>query len=94
MALLDDVRPLPGAAEVLAHARAEMPQKDGLCGAFTGLVSLRAHGFRVSDQDEVALAAGSVLLASGPTGRPPGEPGRADFRLSLASTRDPDAAGT
>lgn len=94
MSLLEEVQPLPGTSEILAHARAELPQKDELCGAFTGLISLRAHGFPVSDQDEVARAAGSVLLAAGPSSRPPGEPGRVDFRLSLPSTRDPASAGT
>ncbi|WP_232376128.1 DUF6885 family protein [Amycolatopsis aidingensis] len=100
LSLLDEVRWLPHAPLLLARARAEMPQKDGLCGGFVALVALRAAGFAVTDQDEAALAAGSVLLAradpagSADSSRPETESGRDDFRLDLPSTRDPAAAGT
>ncbi|MFF5989070.1 DUF6885 family protein [Prauserella flavalba] len=95
MPLSDEVRRLPGAGTVLALAAAERPQKDELCGAFVGLVALRAGGTGVTDQDEVALAAGTVLAEGAPSGSlPPGEKGRADFRLALPRTPDPARAGT
>lgn len=94
MALLDQVLPLPGARETLAAARAELPQKDDLCGALTGLVALRAHGVAVADQDEVARVAGTVLPSGAPFSGPPGERRRTDYRLELPSTSDPGAAGT
>ncbi|PXY28143.1 DUF6885 family protein [Prauserella muralis] len=94
MTLLDEVRLLPGAAEVLAAARAELPQKDNLCGAFTGLVALRAHGVAVPGQDEVALAAGTVLPTAAVPSLPPGEAGRSDYRAPLPVTGDPARAGT
>ena len=39
---------LPGAERLLAEQAAELPQKDDLCGAFWGLVALRAAGRRAS----------------------------------------------
>ncbi|WP_158883010.1 DUF6885 family protein [Amycolatopsis anabasis] len=94
MGLLEDVRWFPGAADVLAEARAEMPQKNELCGAFVTLVCLRANGITVLDQDEAALAAGTVVLAGGEPTWPVSEKGRDDYRLELPSTTDPRAAGS
>ncbi|WP_199431751.1 DUF6885 family protein [Qaidamihabitans albus] len=94
MSLLDGVRWLPGGRDLVRHARAELPQKNELCGAFAVMVSLRAHGIGVADQDEAALVAGTVLLGDGPAGIPPGERGRADFRVALPVTRRPELAGT
>jgi hypothetical protein len=91
---------LPGGRELLAvHAR-ELPQRDDLCGAFCGALALRAagvaeHGGAPLDQDEVALAAGSVVAGARAAGvLPHGEPGRRDYRLSLPSIDDPDLSGT
>jgi hypothetical protein len=91
---------LPGARELLAvHAR-ELPQRDDLCGAFCGALALRAAGIgdhdgAPLDQDEVALAAGSVVAGARAAGvLPQGEPGRRDYRLSLPSIDDPDLSGT
>ncbi|HEY3710273.1 MAG TPA: hypothetical protein VGL64_12910 [Amycolatopsis sp.] len=86
---LSRVHWLPGGARLAAEARAELPQKDGLAAAFTALAALRAAGIAVADQDEVAAAAGTVR---GPGGPPPGEKGRADFRLRIPS--DDARAGT
>ncbi|TKG69608.1 DUF6885 family protein [Prauserella endophytica] len=95
MRLSDEVRSLPGGGRVVTLAAGERPQKDELCGAFAGLVALRAGGAEVTDQDEVALAAGTVLTEGAPSGSlPPGEKGRADFRLALPRTADPARAGT
>ncbi|WP_328614880.1 hypothetical protein OHS18_44720 [Amycolatopsis sp. NBC_00355] len=88
---LSGVRWLPGGARLAAVAQAELPQKDGLAAAFCGLAALRAAGVDVPDQDAVAAAAGTVR---GPAVRPPGEPGRADFRLPPRVVRDPVTAGT
>ncbi|WP_020657980.1 DUF6885 family protein [Amycolatopsis benzoatilytica] len=77
---LSDVHWLPGGAQLVAEARAELPQKDGLAAAFTALVALRAAGIPVLDQDEVAIAAGTVRAAIAP---PEGALPRNDFRLAV-----------
>ncbi|WP_410602569.1 DUF6885 family protein [Amycolatopsis sp. lyj-90] len=51
---------LPGGEHLVAVARAELPQKDGLAGPFATLAALRAAGFAVADQDEVAALAGTT----------------------------------
>ncbi|WP_414944395.1 DUF6885 family protein [Amycolatopsis sp. cmx-11-32] len=51
---------LPGGEHLVAVARAELPQKDGLAGSFTALAALRAAGFGVADQDEAAASAGTT----------------------------------
>lgn len=65
-----------------------MPQKNDLCGAFVALISLRAYGIPVLDQDEAAVAAGVRLAPDPAAGLPPGEKGRDDYRVAL-----PRAAG-
>lgn len=89
--MLDGIRWFPGAAGLVEHARAEMPQKDDLCGAFAVTVALRANGFPVLDQDEVALAAG-VRLSRAPSW-PPEEKSRDDYRVSLPFADEPADAG-
>ncbi|HEV3045859.1 MAG TPA: hypothetical protein VGY13_00720 [Solirubrobacteraceae bacterium] len=94
MTLLGGARALLG-----AHAR-ELPQRDDLCGAFCGLLALRAagiaeHAGQPLDQDEVALAAGSVISgARDPGTLPRGEGGRRDYRLALPLVEDSDLSGT
>ena len=92
---------LPDAERLLAEQAAELPQKDDLCGAFWGLVALRAAGRPAGpagdplDQEAVALAAGSVLSPPPRTSSlPPGEPGRGDFRLALPTASKGAPAGT
>src|SRR4051794_41596003 len=70
-----------------------MPQKNDLCGAFAALVSVRAGGFPVRDQDEAAAAAGVRLALDSEAGLPPGEKGRDDFRLALPRAENPQDAG-
>lgn len=94
MSVLGEVHELPGAGDVLRHARAERPQKDELCGAFTAVVALRVHGIGAPDQDEAARVAGTVRLDASPPSHPPGERGRADFRLEPPATALPERAGT
>jgi hypothetical protein len=91
---------LNGGRELLAaHAR-ELPQRDDLCGAFCGALALRAAGVappdgRPLDQDEVALAAGSVVSPARAVGvLPHGEPGRRDYRIALPAIDDGDLSGT
>ncbi|MPZ64971.1 MAG: hypothetical protein GEU83_05480 [Pseudonocardiaceae bacterium] len=87
---------LPGSAELLALRRYELPQRDELCGPFCALLALWSAGIGGElDQDDVAVAAGTVLSAPPRTASlPPGEPGRDDFRLSLPQAGDPAGAGT
>ncbi|WP_037303883.1 DUF6885 family protein [Amycolatopsis orientalis] len=54
-------RRLPGGEHLVAVARAELPQRDGLAGPFTALAALRAAGFDVAGQEEVAALAGTTM---------------------------------
>ncbi len=102
MALLSVL--LPGTARLLAAQADELPQKDELCGAFWGLLALRAAGISRApasardprlDQDAVALAAGTALSPPPRSASlPPGEAGRDDFRLTLAVGDDRARCGT
>ncbi len=95
-----EVTLLPGARELLALHRSELPQRDDLCGAFCGSLALRVAGIeRASgepvDQDAVALAAGSAVSRVAQTASlPAGEQGRRDYRLSLPLTDDAASSGT
>src|SRR5579875_849714 len=91
---------LAGARELLAaHAR-ELPQRDDLCGAFCGALALHAAGVgeregRALDQDDVALAAGSVVSDSRDAHTlPAGETGRRDYRLRPPLVADAAVSGT
>jgi hypothetical protein len=81
------------------HAR-ELPQRDDLCGAFCAALALRAGGIdgrggEPVDQDEVALAAGTIISAM-PNAEvlPDGETGRRDYRLELPTVEDAAVSGT
>jgi hypothetical protein len=91
--VLEEVRWFPGARELVTQARAEMPQKNDLCGAFVTVVSLRANGIPVRDQDEAALAAGIRLAPDRVPTWPPGEKSRDDYRLALPRATGPAEAG-
>ncbi|KAA9153316.1 hypothetical protein FPZ12_034665 [Amycolatopsis acidicola] len=91
--MLSGVRWFPGAGELITAARAEMPQKNDLCGAFVTLVALRANGIPVLDQDEAALAAGVRLSPVDTPSWPPGEKGREDYRISLPRAESAADAG-
>src|SRR5208282_5085639 len=83
-----DAALLPGARELLAFHRTELPQRDDLCGAFCGALALRAAGIEAYegepvDQDAVGHAAGSTVSETAdPSSLPSGETGRRDYRLS------------
>ena len=77
------VRVFPGPRDfALLHERA-MPQKDQLCGAFWGSLTLRASGHAAS-QEEVALRAGTTLAEGDPAGwLPPGASPRIDYAATI-----------
>src|SRR5215210_626963 len=85
---------LPGSPDfALLHERA-MPQKDQLCGAFWGSLTLSAAGHATS-QEEVALRAGTTLAEGDPAGwLPPGASPRADYEATIPVAPDEASAGT
>jgi hypothetical protein len=88
-----------GAESLLTLHAAELPQKNELCGAFWGTLALRLAGAALDagplDQDAVGLAAGSTLaLHQRGDDLPPGEPGRADYRLEFPTVDDSSISGT
>lgn len=85
---------LPGPRDfVLLHER-EMPQKDQLCGAFWGALTLSAAGHATS-QEEVALRAGTTLAEGDPASwLPPGASPRADYEAKIPVAPDEASAGT
>lgn len=91
---------LPGTPELLDYHARELPQRDDLCGAFCGALALNAAGLSDSggqptDQDTVALAAGSIVSSGrDPASLPGGEGGRRDYRLAIPTIEDPDVSGT
>jgi hypothetical protein len=84
----------PGPPEfALLHERA-MPQKDQLCGAFWGALTLSAAGHAAS-QEEVALRAGTSLAEGDPAGwLPPGASPRTDYDAAIPVAPDETSAGT
>jgi hypothetical protein len=93
--------PLAGTVEIvpgpqsfaLLHERA-MPQKDQLCGPFWGALTLTAAG-HPTDQDEVALRAGTTLAQGDPAEwLPPGASPRTDYSLSLPVATEEASSGT
>lgn len=87
-----DILPGPGDFALL-HER-EMPQKDQLCGAFWGALTLSAAGHRTS-QEEVALLAGTALVEGDPAEwLPPGATPRNDYTSDLPVAPDGASAGT
>jgi hypothetical protein len=87
-----DVIPGPGDFALL-HEH-EMPQKDQLCGAFWGALTLSAAGRRTSPE-EVALLAGTTLAEGDPTEwLPPGAAPRNDYISDLPLTPDGASGGT
>jgi hypothetical protein len=85
---------VPGPGDfALLHER-EMPQKDQLCGAFWGALTLSAADHRTS-QEEVALLAGTTLAEGDPAEwLPPGATPRNDYTSDLPVAPDGASAGT
>src|ERR1700749_2474814 len=92
------LQPIPGAERRLELHAAELPQKNELCGAFWGTLALRLAGIASSadpvDQDAVGALAGSVLAEAAAEALPPGETGRADYRITCPTIYDSAQAGT
>ena len=95
------IGPLAGEAVVtpgpqdfaLLYERA-MPQKDQLCGAFWGALTLSAAGHAAS-QEEVAFRAGTTLAQGDPAGwLPPGASPRDDYTVPIPLAPDEASAGT
>src|ERR1700757_2032127 len=91
------LRPIPGAERLLELHAAELPQKNELCGAFWGTLPVRLAGIASSadpvDQDAVGALAGSVLAEAADEELPPGETGRADYRIIFPTIADSAPAG-
>src|SRR5919112_6893299 len=85
---------VPGPRDfALLHER-EMPQKDQLCGAFWGALTLSGAGHAAS-QEEVALRAGTTLAQGDPAQwLPPGASPRTDYEATIPVARDEASAGT
>ena len=88
------VRLVPGVGDLAwLHERA-IPQKDQLCGPFWGALVLTAAG-RPTDQDEVALRAGTTLAEGDPAQwLPPGASPRTDYSRSIPISLEEPSAGT
>jgi hypothetical protein len=95
------IGPLAGAVELVPDPpgfallyEEAMPQKDQLCGAFWGALTLSAAGHPTS-QEEVALRAGTTLAEGDPAGwLPPGAVPRADYEAAVPGASDGASAGT
>jgi uncharacterized protein DUF6885 len=88
------VKLVPGARDLAALHERAIPQKDQLCGPFWGALVLTAAG-RPTDQDQVALRAGTTLAEGDPSQwLPPGASPRIDYSLSLPISPDELSAGT
>jgi hypothetical protein len=68
---------------LVEEAQKEQPQKDDLCGPFWITATLRALDVPVQDQDEAALASGTLLSHHPDDYRTPGIGPRVDYRLDL-----------
>ena len=92
--LTGTVRVFPGPSDfALLHERA-MPQKDQLCGAFWGALTLSAAGHATS-QEEVALRAGTTVAEGDPANwLPPGASPRTDYEATIPVAPDGASAGT
>ena len=84
-----------GADRLLELHAAELPQKDELCGCFWATLALRLNGEGPVEQDDVALAAGSVITSHGSVHLLPGDQQRRnDYLRELPVTEDDASSGT
>jgi hypothetical protein len=85
---------VPGPPDFALLHEGAMPQKDQLCGAFWGSLTLSAAGHPAS-QEEVALRAGTALAEGDPAGwLPPGAAPRTDYEVAIPVASDAASAGT
>jgi hypothetical protein len=88
------VKLVPGVRNIAGLHERTIPQKDQLCGPFWGALALTAAGLP-TDQDEVALRAGTTLAEGDPAEwLPPGASPRTDYSLSLPVVPDESSSGT
>jgi hypothetical protein len=88
------IKLVPGAQDLAGLHERAIPQRDQLCGPFWGALALTAAGYP-TDQDEVALRAGTMLAEGDPAQwLPPGAPPRTDYSLSLPVATDEPSSGT
>jgi hypothetical protein len=93
-AVAGSVRLVPGARNLAGLHECSIPQKDQLCGPFWGALVLTAAG-HPTDQDEVALRAGTTLAEGDPAEwLPPGAAPRTDYALSIPVAAAEAASGT
>lgn len=84
-----------GADRLLELHAAELPQKDELCGCFWATLALRLNGEGPVEQDDVALAAGSVITSHGSVHLLPDDQRRRnDYLCELPVTEDDASSGT
>jgi hypothetical protein len=85
---------VPGPPDFALLHEGAMPQKDQLCGAFWGSLTLSAAGHPAS-QEEVALRAGTTLAEGDPAGwLPPGAGPRTDYEATIPVASDGASVGT
>jgi hypothetical protein len=88
------VKLVPGAHNLAGLHERAIPQKDQLCGPFWGALALTAAGYP-TDQDEVALRAGTTLAEGDPAQwLPSGASPRTDYSLSLPVAPNEASSGT
>ena len=88
------VKLVPGVPDLAGLHEKAIPQKDQLCGPFWGALVLAAAG-HPTDQDEVALLAGTTLAEGDPAQwLPPGASPRTDYSCSIPVSPDEASAGT
>lgn len=91
---IGSVKLVPGTQDLAGLHERAIPQRDQLCGPFWGALALTAAG-RPTDQDEVALRAGTTLAEGDPARwLPPGASPRTDYSLSLPVATDEPSSGT
>jgi hypothetical protein len=88
------IKLVPGARDLAGLHERAIPQKDQLCGPFWGALALTSAG-RPTDQDEVALRAGTTLAEGDPAAwLPSGASPRTDYSLFLPVAADEPSSGT
>ena len=84
----------PGPRDFARLHEKALPQKDQLCGAFWGALTLSAAG-RAASQEEVALRARTTLAGGDPAGwLPPGAAPRTDYEATIPVASGEASAGT
>lgn len=95
MAVLNDIRRLPGADAILAAHGTALPQPDQLCGPFSAVMALHALLDEPPMLPDLAVAAGTRIWPHDVSEwRPPGAPLDRTAWDQLPTTDDLDLSGT